>query len=95
MITDCIVAMSECENINNRRAEGAYREGANSIDLKTIPGNTPLLENSRKAVFDEVRRCQEEEGGRRRGKKCCVLDGTVGRSLNHFLYKYIILKYYK
>ena len=39
-------------------------------------------------MFDE-----EEEGGR--GRKCCVLDGTVGgycKSLNHFLYKYIIFK---
>ena len=26
------------------------------------------------------------------GTRCCVLDRTVVRSLNHFLYKYIILK---
>ena len=35
----------------------------------------------------------DEEGQRGRGRKCCVLDGTVVRRLNHLpLYKYIILK---
>ena len=33
-----------------------------------------------------------EKGQGGRGRKCCVLDGTVVRSLNYFLYKYIMLK---
>ena len=41
-------------------------------------------------MFDEERLCQEEERGRWRA--CCVLVGTVLKSLNHFLYQYIILK---
>ena len=36
-------------------------------------------------MFDE----EEEERGE---IKCCVLNGTVGRSLNHFQCKYTILK---
>ena len=42
--TDCIVAMSWCENNNHSGVEGAYREGANLSDLKTIPGTTPSTE---------------------------------------------------
>ena len=46
-------------------------------------------------MFDDVRLCsrkRKEEG--EENAAFCVLDGTVVRSLNHFLYKYIILESY-